>query len=247
MRLDKFLTETGRAASRSEAKQLIKQKRITINGETAERPETALEPSKDVICFNGEPVSYEAFEYYMLNKPAGVITATEDKRQKTVLDLITEPHRNDLFPVGRLDKDTEGLLLITNDGELAHHLLSPKKHVGKCYFAKVQGDINENHIPLFKKGFMIDGDTMVRPSELVIKKSFDGAFTEVELTIYEGKFHQVKRMFETVGGRVCCLKRLTFGTLILDEALMPGGYRKLTDTEKELLKYGNARKQSRTE
>lgn len=236
MRLDKFLTETGRAASRSEAKQLIKQKRITINDEIAGRAETAVEPSKDIICADGEPVLYEAFSYYMLYKPAGVITATEDKRQKTVLDLISEPRRNDLFPVGRLDKDTEGLLLITNDGDLAHRLLSPKKHVGKCYFAKVRGDINEGHIPVFREGFALDKDTVARPSELVIKKSFDGTFTEVELTIYEGKFHQVKRMFETVGGTVCYLKRTTFGPLMLDETLAPGGYRRLTKEEREALK-----------
>lgn len=165
----------------------------------------------------------------MLYKPAGVISATKDDRDKTVLDLITDKKRNDLFPVGRLDKDTEGLLLITNDGELAHRLLSPKKHVDKVYYAKVQGKVDESDVKAFADGVDIGDDTPAKSADLRILKS--GEESEIELTITEGRFHQVKRMFHAVGKEVIYLKRLSMGSLVLDKTLTKGEYRSLTEEE----------------
>lgn len=169
----------------------------------------------------------------MLHKPAGVISATEDSKEKTVLDLIETKKRKDLFPVGRLDKDTEGLLLITNDGELAHRLLSPKKHVEKVYYAKIQGIVTEEDILAFAEGVDIQEAQLTRPALLKILKA--GDISEILLTICEGKFHQVKRMFEAVGKQVLYLKRLEMGPLKLDDTLKPGEYRELTEKEKEVL------------
>ena len=166
-------------------------------------------------------VAYAEYEYYMLNKPAGVVSATEDKKDSTVLDLIDEKQRKDLFPVGRLDKDTEGLLLITNDGELAHQLLSPKKHVDKVYFARIDGKVTEEEKPTL-------------PAYLEILKSEE--ISEIRLTIREGKFHQVKRMFHAVGKEVIYLKRLQMGSLVLDPRLALGEYRELTGQELEALR-----------
>ena len=165
----------------------------------------------------------------MLYKPAGVISATKDDRDKTVLDLITDKKRNDLFPVGRLDKDTEGLLLITNDGELAHRLLSPKKHVDKVYYAKVQGKVDESDVKAFADGVDIGDDTPTKSADLRILKSEEES--EIELTITEGRFHQVKRMFHAVGKEVIYLKRLSMGSLDLDKTLTKGEYRSLTEEE----------------
>ena len=168
----------------------------------------------------------------MLNKPAGVISATEDKRDKTVLDLIKEKKRKDLFPVGRLDKDTEGLLLITNDGALAHRLLSPKKHVDKCYYAEISGGVTEDDVRVFKERINIgtqEEPEWTMPAELKILEK--GTVSRIRLTIREGKFHQVKRMFLAVGKEVVYLKRERMGALVLDEELAPGEYRKLTDSE----------------
>ena len=165
----------------------------------------------------------------MLHKPAVVISATKDDRDKTVLDLITDKKRNDLFPVGRLDKDTEGLLLITNDGELAHRLLSPKKHVDKVYYAKVQGKVDESDVKAFADGVDIGDDTLAKSADLRILKSEEES--EIELTITEGRFHQVKRMFHAVGKEVIYLKRLSMGSLALDKTLTKGEYRSLTEEE----------------
>jgi 16S rRNA pseudouridine516 synthase len=181
----------------------------------------------------GKKIAYEQFEYYMLNKPAGVVSATIDARDKTVIDLIEEKNRKDLFPVGRLDKDTEGLLLITNDGELAHQLLSPKKHVDKVYYAKVEGHVTDEDVELFQRGVDIGEKEQTLPAKLVILQS--GVISEVHLTIQEGKFHQVKRMFEAVNKKVIYLKRLSMGTLQLDETLLPGEYRRLTEEELQRL------------
>jgi 16S rRNA pseudouridine516 synthase len=170
----------------------------------------------------------------MLYKPAGVVSATRDKVSRTVLDLITDRQRKDLFPVGRLDKDTEGLLLITNDGELAHQLLSPRKHVDKVYYAKVKGKVTGEDTEAFLEGVMIEEDYRTLPAKLTILVS--DAVSEVELTIQEGRFHQVKRMFEAVGKEVIYLKRLSMGSLRLDEGLKPGEYRELTKEEIALLK-----------
>ena len=165
----------------------------------------------------------------MLHKPAGVVTATEDKKEKTVMDLITVQQKKDLFPVGRLDKDTEGLLLVTNDGELAHRLLSPKKHVDKCYFTKVTGRIDEEDIHRFKEGVDIGDEKKTLPADLEILSS--GEISEAKVTIREGRYHQVKRMFEAIGCKVIYLKRLSMGNLNLDPALEKGAFRKLTEEE----------------
>ena len=181
----------------------------------------------------GQMVAYAEYEYYMLNKPAGVVSATEDKNDSTVLDLIDEKQRKDLFPVGRLDKDTEGLLLITNDGELAHQLLSPKKHVDKVYFARIDGKVTEEDVRRFAEGLEIGEEKPTLPAHLEILKREE--ISEIRLTIREGKFHQVKRMFHAVGKEVIYLKRLQMGSLVLDPRLALGEYRELTGQELEAL------------
>ena len=168
----------------------------------------------------------------MLHKPAGVVSATEDNREKTVLDLVRpEDWKNGLFPVGRLDKDTEGLLLLTDDGELAHRLLSPKKHVDKTYYAKIDGQVTEEHVKQFREGLDIGDEKKTLPAVLTILLS--GPVSEIEVTIHEGRFHQIKRMFEAVGCKVTYLKRLSMGSLVLDETLPPEEYRPLTEAELE--------------
>lgn len=228
MRLDKFLVEM-KKGSRSEVKKLIKSGRVTVDGQTVREPEQKFDPERAQISLDGQTVSYASFEYFMLNKPQGVVSATEDRRFQTVVDLIDTVRRKDLFPAGRLDIDTEGLLLITNDGQLAHQLLSPKKHVDKVYFARVEGILPSDVKEQFAKGLTLDGDVKTLPARLELLK--EGPVSEVRLTIHEGKFHQVKRMFEAVGCRVIYLKRLSMGSLVLDETLAPGEYRRLTDDE----------------
>ena len=186
------------------------------------------------MFYQGQMVAYAEYEYYMLNKPAGVVSATEDKKDSTVLDLIDEKQRKDLFPVGRLDKDTEGLLLITNDGELAHQLLSPKKHVDKVYFARIDGKVTEEDRRRFAEGLEIGEEKLTLPAYLEILKSEE--ISEIRLTIREGKFHQVKRMFHAVGKEVIYLKRLQMGSLVLDPRLALGEYRELTGQELEALR-----------
>lgn len=233
MRLDKFLVEM-KKGSRSEVKKLIKSGRVTVDGQTVREPEQKFDPERAQISLDGQTVSYASFEYFMLNKPQGVVSATEDRRFQTVVDLIDTARRKDLFPAGRLDIDTEGLLLITNDGQLAHQLLSPKKHVDKVYFARVEGILPSDVKEQFAKGLTLDGDVKTLPARLELLK--EGPVSEVRLTIHEGKFHQVKRMFEAVGCRVIYLKRLSMGSLVLDETLAPGEYRRLTDDELRALK-----------
>ena len=231
IRLDKYLADMS-IGTRQEVKKYIRQGRVKINEDIIKKPEYKIREDEDKITFDGAPVAYETFEYYMLNKPAGVISATEDKRDITVLDLIKEKKRKDLFPVGRLDKDTEGLLLITNDGALAHRLLSPKKHVDKCYYAKIRGGVTEDDVRVFKERINIgtqEEPEWTMPAELKILEK--GTVSRIRLTIREGKFHQVKRMFLAVGKEVVYLKRERMGALVLDEELAPGEYRKLTDSE----------------
>ena len=230
IRLDKFLADMG-YGTRSEVKKEITKGNVKINGLPVRKPETKIDTEKDEVMYREQPAAYEKYEYYMLNKPAGVISATTDKREKTVLDLIGEKQRKDLFPVGRLDKDTEGLLLITNDGELAHRLLSPKKHVDKVYYVRVQGELVEEDIRRLAEGIDIGEEKLTLPARLVIRKN--GQFSEAEITIQEGKFHQVKRMFHALGKEVVYLKRLSMGTLVLDGNLKPGEYRKLTKEERD--------------
>lgn len=233
MRLDKYLADMG-VGTRSEVKNLIRKGYVTINGRPCKKAEEKVRES-DQIYLQGTPIVYVAQEYYMLNKPAGVLSATRDKNSKTVVDLIDSKKRKDLFPVGRLDKDTEGLLLITNDGDLTHRLLSPKNHVGKVYFAKLDGQIAKEQVKLLEAGIELEAGVFTLPASLRVLTVASGK-SEVEITIYEGKFHQVKRMFEAVGLTVTYLKRLSMGKLVLDGELKKGEYRTLTEEEITMLK-----------
>jgi 16S rRNA pseudouridine516 synthase len=294
IRLDKFLADSGEG-TRSAVKQMMKQGRVRVNGSTAVRPEMKVNTETDEICVDGRNLTYHAFEYFMLNKPAGVISASEDKTQKTVLDLIAGQKRRDLFPVGRLDKDTEGLLLITNDGPLCNRLLAPGKHVDKKYYALVRGQVTKQDVEQFRRGVLIGDEKPTREAWLTIletgvrrddcfelaelptvegqrekRESGEAAeravaeqeaaeqavaeqeaieraerveqhaeaeeiYSRIRLVITEGRYHQVKRMFQAVGKEVVYLKRLSMGPLELDEALEPGQYRKLTEEELKLL------------
>ena len=229
MRLDKFLSEMG-AGTRSELKKAVRAGRVTVNGVKVRDASMHVEKD-DEVCMDGERIAYEQFTYYLMNKPAGVISATEDARDRTVLDLLGEQRRKGLFPVGRLDRDTEGLLLITNDGELAHRLLSPKNHVDKVYFARLDAPAGEMERRLFAEGLRVDETLTAMPAQLDIL----GPGNEVKVTIREGKFHQIKRMFEAVGREVIYLKRISMGPLVLDESLPPGAYRRLTEEEESAI------------
>ena len=232
MRLDKYLAEMG-VGTRQEVKKQIRQGKAAVNGTVVKAADTKIDETSDEVTICGRNISYVSYEYYMLNKPAGGVSATEDRRDTTVIDLIKDKKRKDLFPVGRLDKDTEGLLLITNDGDLAHRLLAPKKHVDKVYYAKIDGMVTEEDVKRFAEGIDIgaEEEEMTRPAKLDIMKSAEES--EIRLTIHEGKFHQVKRMFLAVGKEVTYLKRERMGTLCLDENLKPGEYRLLTEEEIE--------------
>ena len=234
MRLDKFLCETG-FGTRSQVKEMLKKGQVTVNGVAAKKPEQKIDEHKDQITCQGKTASYEKYVYYMLHKPAGVVSATEDKREKTVLDLLkSEDRRDGIFPVGRLDKDTEGFLLLTDDGDLAHRLLSPRKHVDKTYYAKIAGSVTEAHIERFREGLDIGDEKKTLPAMLEILASKTET-SEIRITIHEGRFHQVKRMFEAVGCKVTYLKRLSMGAIALDETLAPGDYRPLNEKERGLL------------
>lgn len=235
LRLDKYLADMG-VGTRQEVKQKIRKGLVTIDGEITKSPEKKVDPDVQIVCVSGQQISYVTYEYFMLNKPAGVVSATEDKKEKTVIDCIDSKKRKDLFPVGRLDKDTEGLLLITNDGALAHRLLSPKKHVDKVYFAQINGHVTEVTKRNFAEGVNIGNSEnieMTMPAALEIISA--GETSEIRLTIQEGKFHQVKRMFESQGMKVTYLKRESMGSLKLDPNLKVGEYRSLTKQELELL------------
>ncbi len=229
MRIDKLLANMG-YGSRKEVKKLLKDGGVTVNNEMVKDAKLHVNPENDTVSIYGEEVHYREFVYLMMNKPPGVISATEDAVDQTVIDLLEPDHQIfNPFPVGRLDKDTEGLLLITNDGQLSHQLLSPKKHVPKTYFAVIDGEVTDKDIEAFKEGVELDDGYVTKPGELTILKS--GIRSDIELTITEGKFHQVKRMFEAVGKRVVYLQRLSMGPLKLDEELELGEYRELTEEE----------------
>ena len=228
LRLDKYLADMG-IGTRTEVKKAITKGQVRVNEETVKRPEIKIDTEKDHVFYQGQMVAYAEYEYYMLNKPAGVVSATEDKNDSTVLDLIDEKQRKDLFPVGRLDKDTEGLLLITNDGELAHQLLSPKKHVDKVYFARIDGKVTEEDVRRFAEGLEIGEEKPTLPAHLEILKREE--ISEIRLTIREGKFHQVKRMFAALGNKVVGLHRWRIGNVELDESLEEGEFRPLTQEE----------------
>lgn len=225
MRLDKFLCDTA-GLTRTEAKNAVKKGQIAVNGQVQKAADFKVKETTDTVTFQGKPLSYAAFHYYMLHKPAGVITATEDKKESTVMDILREEKVKNLFPVGRLDKDTEGLLLITDDGELAHNLLSPKKHVDKEYLVKVRNSISEEDCRKLSEGVDIGDEKPTAPAkvERVAEK-------EILLTIREGRFHQVKRMLQAVGNEVLYLKRLSMGSLRLPEDLEKGAYRPLSEEE----------------
>ncbi len=233
IRLDKYLADMG-VGTRSQVKQFIKKGQIQVNGEIQKRPETKLDIAKDKVLFQGEEISYQEYVYYILHKPAGYVSAVKDNLYPTVLSLIDNPQGFQLFPVGRLDLDTEGLLLITNDGTLAHELLSPKKHVEKTYYARIDGKITEEDQRRFAAGLDIGDEKDTLPAKLEILKS--GEESEITVTITEGRYHQIKRMFEAVGKKVTYLKRLQMGSLKLEETLEPGTYRALTEEEIRLLK-----------
>jgi 16S rRNA pseudouridine516 synthase len=234
MRIDKMLANLG-YGSRKEVKQLLKSSAVKVDGVVLKDAKQHVDPENQTVTLNGEVIEYKEFIYLMMNKPPGVLSATEDNVGETVIDLLEiEDQVYEPFPVGRLDKDTEGLLLITNDGQLAHQLLSPKKHVPKTYFAVIDGEVTEEDIKAFAAGVTLDDGYLTKPGELKIMKS--GIRSDIELIITEGKFHQVKRMFQAVGKRVVYLQRLSMGPLQLDETLELGEYRELTDEEVELLK-----------
>lgn len=228
IRLDKYLCNSGKY-TRSQAKELIKNKKVLVDGNLVVKPETKIDESQNIVV-EGQKISYFKYEYYMLNKPAGYVSATTDKHDPTVISLINSD-MNDLFPAGRLDKDTEGLLLITNDGELAHNLLSPRKHVDKKYFVRVSGKLTDDMIEQFKNGLVINEEFTTKPAILEIL-SEDTCY----VTIHEGKFHQIKRMFIAVGTEVIYLKRISMKNLVLDNNLKLGEYRQLTQEEVDDLK-----------
>lgn len=231
MRLDKYLTNQG-IGSRSQVKELIKSKKVFVNNVLENKPERHIDENNDIVSLDGVNLEYNKFYYYMLNKPPGVLTAVKDNNYKTVMDIMDVTPKEGLFPVGRLDKDTEGLLLITNDGELSHNLLSPKKHVNKTYYVELNGELIDSDIDLFAKGLDIGEKNITKPAKLEILSGRNRAY----ITITEGKYYQVKRMFQAIGLTVTFLKRISMGSLILDKNLKSGGYRKLTEEEISNLK-----------
>lgn len=233
-RLDKVLANMG-YGTRKEVKALVKSQEVRVNGDIVKDSAMHVIPEEDEIEVLGEKLFYRKYIYIMLNKPQGYISATEDKYDPTVIDLIDFDYR--IFnpaPVGRLDKDTEGLLLLTNDGDLNHMLLSPKRHVPKRYFARIDGRVTDEDVESFKEGVVLDDGYKTMSSELTVLKSDD--ISEIEVVLYEGKYHQVKRMFEAVGKKVVYLKRVEMGPLKLDEDLALGEYRELSDEELDSLK-----------
>lgn len=229
MRLDKLLANMG-YGSRKDVKQLLKKKRVEVNGDVMKDGSQHVDPNQDIVTVDDVQVQYREYVYLMLHKPPGYISATEDLREKTVIDLLPDQYRIfSPFPVGRLDKDTEGLLLITNDGKLAHELVSPKKNIEKLYYAKVEGTVTTSDQDKFQEGIVLDDGYNCKPAKLDILTS--ATQSEVEVTITEGKFHQVKRMFEAVGKKVVYLKRMQMGPLKLDQSLPLGSVRELTSEE----------------
>ncbi len=234
-RIDKILSNLG-YGTRKDLKKIVKNGMVQVNGVIIKDSAMKVDPEKDKIVINGEEIFYREFIYLMMNKPAGVVSATFDNKDETVIDLLEVEHQVfEPFPVGRLDKDTVGLLLLTNDGDLNHRLISPKWKVDKVYFAKINQKVTEEDIEKFKHGITLDDGYRCKEAILEIQKASEEG-SEIVLTIQEGKFHQVKRMFEAVGKKVTYLKRIEFGTLPLDEDLEEGEYRELTEEEIAILK-----------
>jgi len=234
MRLDKFLAEMN-IGTRKEVKKYLKDSRVVVDGQIEKRPEIHIDPQKNQILFDHKAFVYSKYEYYILNKPAGVISATKDSLSQTVIDLLPENHKKDLFPVGRLDADTEGLLIITNDGELSHRLLSPKKHVSKTYLLKTASPLTAGDIELLETGVDIGDEEKTLPAFVNPYVNINESGNWIELTIHEGRFHQVKRMLKAVNNEVLFLKRIRFGNLSLDPLLDVGQCRPLTAEELHLL------------
>lgn len=228
IRLDKYLADL-RIGSRKEVKDHIKKGKVKVNNQVIKSPAHKVKTDTDKVYFEQKELNYREYVYFMLNKPRGVVSATKDNFDETVIDLIDKAYQKDIFPVGRLDKDTEGLLLITDDGDLAHKLLTPNNKVPKTYYALVEGRVTEQERLQFEQGIRISDEFIALPAHLDILKS--GERSEVYLTIYEGKFHQVKRMFKSLDMEVSYLKRVSMGSLVLDESLELGEYRLLTDEE----------------
>ena len=236
-RIDKLLVQGG-AGSRRDVQKIIRDGRVQINGESCKKPETKADENSDVITVDGQAVNCEKYIYIMMNKPAGVVSATVDNRDKTVIDILPrEMKRSGLFPAGRLDKDTEGLLIITNDGDFAHRMLSPKKHVDKTYVAELDKPITEETVKRFKDGIIFADGTKCLPAKLEIGESIDNKIGIV--TICEGKFHQVKKMFEACGIKVVHLKRISIGQLSLDSNLPIGSCKLMTNLDKKSVFIGN--------
>ena len=236
LRLDKFLADAG-LGTRSEVKKQIRSGAVRIDGVPAKSAEIKVDPEKQTVTLNGKPVAYSEYAYYILNKPAGIVSASRDKNARTVIDLIPQPRKRDLFPVGRLDKDTVGLLLITNDGKLAQSLLSPGKHVEKRYYIQYEGTLPEDAAERVKEGLDIGDDTPTAPAKLILPGDPDSwtessaGENEAELILTEGRYHQVKRMFEALGCKVVFLERKAMGNLVLPEDLERGEVREITREE----------------
>lgn len=232
-RIDKILSNMG-YGTRKEVKEHIKSGLVEVDGEIVKDSGLQVEAEAQEIKVGGKKLFYKEYIYIIMNKPQGVISATEDSRERTVVDLLPDEFKAfSPFPVGRLDKDTEGLLLLTNDGQLSHRLLSPKKHVPKTYYAKIMGRVTEADVEAFGQGVVLDDGYKTMPSQLAVLSR--GNISEIEVTIYEGKFHQVKRMFQSVGKEVIYLKRIKMGELMLDEKLQPGDFRELDSSERKII------------
>ena len=231
IRIDKFVSEQA-GITRSEAKTAIKKKQVTINGNIVKSADVKLDTEKDIVAYNGKELIYREFMYIMLNKPDGVVCATRDELSETVLQLLPpELIRKGLFPAGRLDKDTEGFVFITDDGALAHKMLSPKSHVEKEYIVTLEKPYEEKYKDIFANGVTIDGGEKCMPATII----FTDDVKVVRLILHEGKYHQVKRMMQAVGNKVTHLKRIRIGGIKLDEALSPGKAREITREEIERL------------
>lgn len=233
MRLDKFIADM-QQETRSAAREHIKRGAVTVNAAVITKPEYKVNELKDTVCFMGNELRYQQFVYYMLHKPANVVTATKDAKERIVMDLMRTAAGKNLFPVGRLDKDTEGLLLVTNDGALSHRLLSPKKHVEKTYYVECEGELTGEDIVKLEQGVDIGDDKPTLPARVAHVKRLVDTYS-LELSITEGRFHQVKRMIHAVGGNVTYLKRIAFGGLALDDTLAAGEWRLLRQEEIEQL------------
>lgn len=230
MRLDKFLCEM-KIGTRSQVKTYIRQGLVNVNGMAVLNADTKIEELTDQVSFKGKILQYQKYVYYMLNKPEGVVSATRDDTAPTVVSLLGSAYREDIFPVGRLDRDTTGLLLLTNDGELAHRLLSPKRHVDKVYHVVLEKELTEDNICALEQGVDIGEEAPALPARVTVTEE-----NTILLTLHEGRFHQVKRMMQAVGNHAQALKRVAFGGLLLDENLKPGQFRELTEEEVGILR-----------